>query len=131
MTVQQTPFPSPKSIAGAALVGIGLFILLENLDVAATQLNHLLGTTLGEALGSLPTVILAASQVLQACAFDHQRFLPALLQVLISFWPLALVIVGAVLLWKAFAIEVKALRQLTVLPPRYRTCPFRCPPFDV
>jgi len=54
-----------KSIAGTALIGLGVFVFYENLHQAATQLSHLLAIP-REALGVVPTVILAASRVLQA-----------------------------------------------------------------
>jgi hypothetical protein len=110
MAMQQTFFGRAKSIAGAALVGLGILIFHENLDRAASQLSHLLGTIPGEALGVLPTVILAASRVLQAYAADHQRFLQGFLRhMLVSCWPLLLVIVGTVLSRDAFADNDNAL----------------------
>ncbi len=108
--MQQTFFGRAKSIAGAALVGLGIFIFYENLDRAATQLSHLLGAIPGEALGVLPTVILVASRILQAYAADHRRFLLAFLQhMLESSWPLLLVMVGTVLSRDAFTDNVNAL----------------------
>jgi hypothetical protein len=71
MAMQQTFFGRAKSFAGAALVGLGIFILQGNLDRASTQWRHLLSTAHGEALGVLPTVILAAPRILQAYAADH------------------------------------------------------------
>ncbi len=110
MAEQQTTIRGSKSIAGAALVGFGIFIFYENLDRAATELRHLLGIVPGEALGVLPTVMLAAARVLQAYGADHQRFLQALLQhLLVSCWPLLLVIVGTVLSRDAFPDNVAAL----------------------
>ena len=92
--MQQTFFGRAKSIAGAALVGLGIFIFHGNLDRAATQWSHLLSTTPGEAPGVLATVILAAPRVLQAYAADHQRFLQGFLRhIFLSCWPLLLVIV--------------------------------------
>jgi hypothetical protein len=96
--MQQTFFGRAKSIAGAALVGLGIFIFHGNLDRAATQWSHLLSTTPGEAPGVLAAVILAAPRVLQAYAADHQRFLQGFLRhIFLSCWPLLLVIVGTVL----------------------------------
>ncbi len=91
-----------KPIAGAALIGLGIFVLYENLDQAATQLGHLFGTP-RETLGVLPTVILAALRVLQAYASDHQRFVQGLIEhALVTFWPLLLVVAGTVLSRDAF-----------------------------
>jgi hypothetical protein len=47
---------------------------------------------------ALPALVLATSHAAQAYAFDHQGFLSVLEQILVSFWPLFLVMLGAVLL---------------------------------
>ena len=108
--MQQTFFGRAKSLAGAALVGLGIFIFHGNLDRAATEWSHLLSTTPGEALGVLPTVILAAPRVLQAYAADHQRFLQGFLRhIFVSCWPLLLVIVGTVLSRDIFTDDANAL----------------------
>jgi len=107
--MQQTFFGRAKSIAGAALVGLGIFIFHGNLDRAATQWSHLLSTTPGEA-PVLAAVILAAPRVLQAYAADHQRFLQGFLRhIFLSCWPLLLVIVGTVLSRDTFTEDVNAL----------------------
>jgi hypothetical protein len=91
-----------KSITGATLIGLGIFVLYENLDQAAIQLSQVLGIP-GNTFGMLPTVILAALRVLQAYAVDHQRFVADLSQhALATFWPLLLVIAGTVLSRDAF-----------------------------
>jgi hypothetical protein len=108
--MQQTFFGRAKSLAGAALVGVGIFIFHGNLDRAATEWTHLLSTTPGEALGVLPKVILAAPRVLQAYGADHQRFLQSFLRhIFVSCWPLLLVIVGTVLSRDTFTDDVNAL----------------------
>ncbi len=108
--MQQTFFGRAKSLAGAALVGLGIFILHGNLDRSATQWTHLLSATPGEAPGVLPTVILAAPRVLQAYAADHQRFLQGFLRdIFMSCWPLLLVMVGTVLSRETFTEDVNAL----------------------
>ncbi len=108
--MQQTFFGRAKSLAGAALVGLGIFILQGNLDRAATQWRHLLSTTHGEALGVLPTVILAAPRILQAYGADHQWFVWGFLrEIFVSCWPLLLVTVGTLLLRDTFVGDVNAL----------------------
>src|SRR5438477_1633337 len=110
MARQQTAFRRSKSIAGAVLVGFGMFILYENLAGAVAWLSHVLGADSSEALGVLPTVILAASQVLQAYGADHPRCLEGcLLHMLASSWPLLLVIVGTVLSRDCSTDNVNAL----------------------
>jgi hypothetical protein len=97
MGSQHTRSRNVKSIAGAALVGLGLFVLLGNVDVCAAQLSCPLGTAAEEVLAVLPCVALeAASQALRACILNHQRLLEAFVQMLVSFWSLLLVILGLV-----------------------------------
>ena len=94
--MQRRFFERAKSIAGPALVVIGTFILCEHLDRAAIQLSELPGNS-GAVLGALPAAIFAASRVVQALAADHQRFLEDFVkQILLSAWPLLLVMVGTV-----------------------------------
>ena len=99
-----------KSLAGAALVGLGIFIFHGNLDRAAAQWSHFLSTTHGEALGVLPTVILAVPRVLQAYGADHQRFLQGFFRdIFVSCWPLLLVVVGTVLSRDTLTEDVNSL----------------------
>jgi hypothetical protein len=128
---------SIKAIAGVAFIGLGLHILSRNLAATATQLAHLLGDTTGNALGVLPSVVLASSQAAQAYALDRQVFLQCFLRMLISFWPLLLVIVGTILLPDVFANKVKALPTTNQyfknnnFKNKPSGCRFRCPSFDV
>jgi hypothetical protein len=109
--MQHTFLRRAKSIAGAALIGLGTFILYKNLDQAAIQLNHLFSTP-REMLGVLPTVILAALRVLRAYASDHQRFVQGLFQhLLVTFWPLLLVIAGTALSRDAVPDDADAITK--------------------
>ncbi|HTA23777.1 MAG TPA: hypothetical protein VK763_09605 [Terriglobales bacterium] len=100
--MQHTFLRRTESIAGAVFIGLGVFVLYENLDRAASQLSYLFGPS-GKTLGILPTVILAALRVLQAYASDHERFVQALFQhALMTFWPLLFIIAGTVLSRDAF-----------------------------
>ena len=108
--MRQTFFGRTKSFAGIALVGLGIFIFHGNLDRAAAEWSHLLSATPGEALGVLPTVILAAPRVLQAYAADHQQFLQGFLRhIFVSCWPLLLVLVGTVLSRETLRDDCNAL----------------------
>jgi hypothetical protein len=137
MTRQDKTSESITVIAGGALVGLGLHILSGNLDTAADQLRHLLGNTVGDALGVLPSVVLASSQAAEAYALDHHGFLQCFLRMLVSFWPLFLVVVGTVLLREVFADKVKALPapnqyfKRNSFKDKDTGCRFRCPSFDV
>jgi hypothetical protein len=136
MTKQHNTSESLKSIAGGVLVGLGLHILSGNLAGDATQLRHLLDIPAGEALGVLPSVTLATSQAVQAYGLDHQRFLDGLLQALASFWPLLLVLVGAILLRDALTDRVNELPapdkrfQNKYFQNKDAGCRFQCPSFD-
>jgi hypothetical protein len=141
MAGQHRPSESLESIAGGALVGLGLHILSGSLDRAAAQWRHLLGTTTGEVIGVLPSVLLAASHAVQAYASDHHTFLQGILRILFSFWPLLLVIAGTLLLRNSFADNVKASPEAGPYLQRNRFkndpfetrdtgCRFRCPSFD-
>jgi hypothetical protein len=91
-----------KSIAGAILLVLGFLILFANLDAVAGQITSSAGTAEAQATGMLPALILATLHALQAYVFDHSRFFSGLLQLLVSFWPVILIIMGAVLLRDAF-----------------------------
>jgi uncharacterized membrane protein len=109
---QRTTFRSSQSIAGALLVGSGMFILYENLVVSVAWLRHVLGANSSEALGVLPAVILTVSQVLQAHAANHQRFLQAFFQhMLAASWPLLLVTVGMALSRDIFTDNVNTAHK--------------------
>jgi len=121
-----------KSVVGGALVGLGLHILFGNLDRVAEQLQHMLGTPAWETLGVLPSAVLAASQAVQAYGLDHQGFLQTLLWMLISFWPLLLVILGTALLRDFFTERAKALpAPERFLQNKNMGCRFRAFSFDV
>ncbi|MGI8770965.1 MAG: hypothetical protein ACR2JE_05985 [Acidobacteriaceae bacterium] len=112
MARQRTAFRSSKSIAGAALVGFGIFILYANLAGAVAWLTHLLGADSSQAVGVLPVLIVAVSQLSQADAANHQRFLQDFLQpILLISWPLLLVMAGTVLLRNTFTHNVHALAK--------------------
>jgi hypothetical protein len=134
MARQHRPVETIKSIAGGALVGLGLHTLSGNLDRAAAHMRHLLGTA-GEGPGVLSSV-LAVSQAVQAYAFDHQALLQGLLRMLVSFWPLLPVIVGTILLRDVLTDKVRALPtpsqcfQNNTFKNKDTGCRFRCPSFD-
>jgi hypothetical protein len=136
MTRQHNSSENLKSIAGGVLVGLGLHVLSANLGGEVTRLKHVLSVPGGEALGVLPSLALAASQVAQTYAVDHQGFLDSLLQMLAAFWPLLLVIAGTILLWDALADRVKKSPerdndfQNKYFQKRDVGCRFRCPSFD-
>jgi hypothetical protein len=110
MAMQQTFVGRAKSIAGTAFTGLGIFAFYENLHQAATQLSHVLEVIPKEALGVLPTSMLAASRVLQAFGAGPSRSLQDwVLHILASSWPLLLIIAGTVLSRNCSTDNVNAL----------------------
>jgi hypothetical protein len=99
MTRQQTWNRSIKAITGATLLSLGLLLLLANLDEVTTHFSSSLTST----TGSVSTVIdvgLAGLRAVQTYFFDRPTFQAGLHLILVSFWPLILVIIGAALLQK-------------------------------
>jgi hypothetical protein len=136
MTTQHNTSQNIKSIAGGVLAGLGLHILSGNVAGDVARFNLVIGMPVGEGLGVLPSIALAASRSAQAYALDQQRFFGGLLQLLASFWPLFLVIVGTILLRDALADKVNELPapdkyfQNKYLQKKDTGCRFRCPSFD-
>jgi len=98
MKPQHTILRISKSIVGTLLAGLGMFILYANMAGAVARLSHILGANGSHALGILPAAFLVLSQAVQTYAGDHQRFLEGLFQqMLVSSWPLVLVIFGTVM----------------------------------
>ena len=60
-----------RSIAGGALIGLGLHILFGNLDRGAVQVRQLFGTTAGDALGAMPDNRSGGLAAVQAYALDQ------------------------------------------------------------
>jgi hypothetical protein len=103
MSPQQKAFRRLKSIAGAALFVVGMFILYKNKAGAVTHLSHVVAKG-SDALGVLPATVLAISLSLRAYGFDHQRIFCGLFhQIFLSAGPLLLVIFGTVLSRENFA----------------------------
>ena len=107
MAAQQTTPRSMTSLAGAFLLATGFLTLFSNLDAAATRIAYATGNTV---LESLPALALALLHGLQAYVFDHTGFLSGVLQFLVSFWPLILILAGALLLRDVFRGEFPAYK---------------------
>jgi hypothetical protein len=121
MATRRTILRSAKSIAGTAILMLGMFILYQNVAGGAARVSHAL-TNGSQAFGVVPTVVLAASQPARAYAADHHRFLQSLFhQALSSFWPLLLVIFGSVLSRETFRDQSKRTEEnnqhLAEFPP--------------
>jgi hypothetical protein len=102
MTAWRTSSQSLKSISGAGLFALGFLLLFVNLDAATAQIGSLVCAP-AEATGMLAAIGLVGLHAVQAYAFDHAWFLSSLLHILVSFWPLMLIAIGAALLRGSFA----------------------------
>lgn len=92
------------AVAGAVLFSFGLALLTANLDAVAAQVS----TWFSSASGSLGTAIevgLAGLRAVQAYFLDPSAFQAGFLSILVSLWPLILVIIGAILLHDAIGIR--------------------------
>jgi hypothetical protein len=98
MANQQTSSKGLRSVLGAVLFALGFVILFGNLDALEASVGRIFGGPATSGMETLPALVLATSHAVQAYTFDHQGFLSVLQQILVSFWPLILVIIGAVLL---------------------------------
>jgi cytochrome c biogenesis protein CcdA len=123
-----------KSLVGAAILGLGTFILFENLAEASARLSNLFGISREAAgmLGVLVAVGLSASHALQACLFDRQEFSRALTWILVAFWPLFLVFIGTGLLHNGSRgrVEEPPKNNPSVLKKSFSSCRYRADSFD-
>jgi hypothetical protein len=109
--MRQTFFGRFRSIAGMGLIGLGLFVLAGNLADAVAQLSRFVGLSADTAqtFGGLIAVGLAASQVWRSYLFDRRELVLGIGRILISFWPLVLVMAGAVVTGMASRTESRNL----------------------
>ncbi|MGH9512736.1 MAG: hypothetical protein ACRD2U_11440 [Terriglobales bacterium] len=102
-----------KSIAGAALAGLGVFLLYVNLAAAIGLAKHLFCDHGYGELGVLPSIVLFVSHVLRSYASNPHGFVQGfILQAVVSFWPLVLVIVGTALSRNTSAGNAKMLSKI-------------------
>jgi hypothetical protein len=105
MASRNTTSRSLKSTAGAFLLALGLLILSANLDAIAACITGFAGISAPREPGIFTALGLAALHVTQTYAFDQGRFLPSLLRILVSFWPVILILAGVFLLRDVFPVS--------------------------
>lgn len=105
MATRNTASRSLKSSAGAFLLALGLVILSANLDGIASCVSNFSGAPAPQEPGIFPVLSLAALHAAQAYTFDHARFLSSLLRILVSFWPVILILAGVLLLRDVFRVS--------------------------
>jgi hypothetical protein len=115
MAKQSTSSRGLRAIAGAMLLALGLLLLFANFDGVAARVN---GSFTSPAIssGTLIELGLAGLRAAQSYVFDHPSFLSGLQQILVSFWPLILVVIGIALLGQLFAERFAANENSTGLP---------------
>lgn len=101
------PLTSSKNlhtVSGALLFTFGLTLLTANLDAVAAQASDWFSSTPGS-LGAAIGIGLAGLRAVEAYFFDPSAFQAGFLAILVSLWPLILVIIGAILLQDALGIR--------------------------
>jgi len=95
MERKHTRTPRLRTIGVAALGGLGICFLSKSLECAAGQLQGVFCGIAGAGLRALPSIVMAAWQVIQANGIGDHRPLECLFQMLLSFWPVLLAVAGA------------------------------------
>ena len=113
---RQTASNTFKAIAGAILLSVGLVILFANLDEMTAHLGKSAGFTGHESISGLLAIGLAGLRAVQAYSLDPDGFSAGFLKILISFWPLILVISGGALLQSAFTRRLTNYEIWLTLP---------------
>jgi hypothetical protein len=115
MAKQMTTSRGLRAITGATLLALGLLLFFSNLDGVAVRLGSSFNSSAGS-FGTLFELGLAGLRAAQSYFFDHRSFLSGLRQILISFWPLTLVIIGITLLGQLFGKHFAASNRSASLP---------------
>ena len=102
MTAGQKGFRRFFPLTGLILMAAGLTVLFAQAHPVAAQVWDRVGANADELGGFVPAAILTVNHAAQAWAFDRANLLSALADMLVSCWPVILVISGVVLLRKAF-----------------------------
>ncbi|PYT73578.1 MAG: hypothetical protein DMG39_06180 [Acidobacteria bacterium] len=115
MAKRQASSKSFHAVAGAFLLCLGVLLLLANLDeIAANATNSV--PSIGGPLGTVMDLGLAGMRAAQAYFFDQPTFHAGLHAILVSLWPLILVIIGAALLQNAISKRYASPRLARAFP---------------
>jgi hypothetical protein len=106
-------FRNLRSVVGVGLIGFGIFMLGGNLSDTCGQLSRLVGISAEatQTFGELTVVGLGAAQVWRSYVFDRRELVLGVCRILISFWPVLLVIAGAALTGTASRATSKNLQN--------------------
>jgi hypothetical protein len=100
MAKRQTSSKSLLAVAGALFLSLGLLLFFANLDEVATQAGNSFTST-GISFTTVVELGLAGMRAVRAYFLDQPAFRAGLYAILVSLWPLILVIIGAALLQNA------------------------------
>ena len=103
------------TVAGAVLFSFGLTLLTANLDAVAAQASTWFSST-PSSLDTAIEVGLAGLRAVQAYFFDPSAFQAGFVAILVSLWPLILVIIGAALLQNAISKRYASPRLARAFP---------------
>jgi hypothetical protein len=106
-------FRNLRSVVGVGLIGFGIFMLGGNLSDTCGQLSRLVGISAEatQTFGELTIVGLGAAQGWRSYVFDRRELVLGVCRILISFWPVLLVIAGAALTGTASRATSKNLQN--------------------
>ena len=117
MAKRQTSSKSFYAVAGAFLLSLGLLLLIANLDEVAARISNSFSSSPG-VLGAVGEIGLAGMRAVQTYFFDPAAFHAGLQWILVSLWPLILVIIGATLLQNAIGKRYANSRLARTFPSR-------------
>jgi len=85
---QQTHSSGLRSINGTVLAGIGILVLLGNVDWAVAQMKSCLCANAGDTLGIFPCIFLSVCQAMEAYFLEQHGLLGWLLHSFLTCGPL-------------------------------------------
>jgi len=115
MAKRQTTSNSFHAVAGALLFSFGLALLTANLKELAVQASTSFSSQPGS-VGATIELALAGLRTVQTYFFDQPTFQAGLDTMLVSLWPLILVIIGAILLHGAVGNRFGKTRLARTFP---------------
>jgi hypothetical protein len=96
MQRQHTHSSGLKSIPGGALAGLGILVLLVNVDWAVAQMKNCLCASAIDTVGIFPCILLSMCQAVQAYVLEQHGLLGWLLDSLLTCGPLLSVLRAAI-----------------------------------
>jgi hypothetical protein len=103
MTARPTGFRRHFPLLGLILLALGLVALFAEVHPFVAGLADRIAANAEELGGFVPAAVLTANHAAQAWAFDRANVLSALRDMLLSCWPVFLILMGAALLGNALA----------------------------